>query len=191
MSIPAAPAHHAGTLSPEYALLGFLLDGPRHGYELHRRLVDDLGGVWHVSQSQAYSILKRLELSGDIAARRVQRRGQPPRQVLHLTAAGRRRFMSWLQGSGENSVRAIRLDFLTRMYFAERYLPDKASSIYAAQLEAADRAVRRLRALASATPASQTYNRLSIELRLRQMQLIRRWIGSIRTRLRRGARKKS
>jgi DNA-binding PadR family transcriptional regulator len=51
----------AGTLSPEFALLGFLLTGPQHGNDLHRHLRAELGHVWHLSQSQAYAILKRLE----------------------------------------------------------------------------------------------------------------------------------
>ena len=60
--------HHAGNLSPEYALLGFLVAGPSHGYNLHQHFLVELGHVWHLSQSQAYAILKRLENRGDISA---------------------------------------------------------------------------------------------------------------------------
>lgn len=48
-------------LSPEYALLGFLERPPAHGYELHQRLLEHLGEIWHVSLSQTYNILTRLE----------------------------------------------------------------------------------------------------------------------------------
>ena len=51
------------------ALLGYLYGGPSHGYDLHRRVMADLGEVWHLSQSQAYSILKRLEKQGEILGR--------------------------------------------------------------------------------------------------------------------------
>ena len=58
-------------LSPEYALLGLLDLQPMHGYELHQRLTKELGQIWHVSLSQAYNILKRLEhknlIYGDLA----------------------------------------------------------------------------------------------------------------------------
>src|SRR5690349_23848304 len=64
---------HAGNISPEFALLGFLIAGPSHGYDLHQRFVTELGQVWHLSQSQAYAILKRLEQRGDISARVVER----------------------------------------------------------------------------------------------------------------------
>ena len=60
-------SHYIGTLSPEMALLGQLYDSPGHGYDLHRTVVSDLGHVWHLSQSQAYAILKRLETQGDIS----------------------------------------------------------------------------------------------------------------------------
>ena len=53
-------SHHVGTLSPEMALLGQLYGSPGHGYDLHRKVFTDLGYVWHLSQSQAYAILKRI-----------------------------------------------------------------------------------------------------------------------------------
>ncbi len=48
---------HIGALSPEYALLGLLAQSPAHGYELYQILSADLSQVWHISLSQAYSIL--------------------------------------------------------------------------------------------------------------------------------------
>ena len=36
------------------ALLGLLAIRPDHGYELHQRLSNDLGQVWHISLSQTY-----------------------------------------------------------------------------------------------------------------------------------------
>jgi DNA-binding PadR family transcriptional regulator len=65
----ASKEHHTGNVSPEYALLGFLIAGPSHGYDLHQRFRVELGQVWHLSQSQAYAILKRLEQHGDISAK--------------------------------------------------------------------------------------------------------------------------
>lgn len=57
----ASGSPRSGNLSPEFALLGFLWAGSMHGYDLHRRMNEQLGHVWHLSQSQAYAILKRLE----------------------------------------------------------------------------------------------------------------------------------
>jgi DNA-binding PadR family transcriptional regulator len=56
-------------LSPEFALLGFLEQSPAHGYELHQRLMNDLGEIWHANLSQTYNILTRLENQGFIEGR--------------------------------------------------------------------------------------------------------------------------
>lgn len=57
-------SHHTAytaSRSPEFARLGFLAAGPpTHGYDLRRRLRDELGQVWHASQSQTCAILARL-----------------------------------------------------------------------------------------------------------------------------------
>ena len=83
-------------LSPEFAILGFLVAGPSHGYDLHQKFQVELGNVWHLSQSQAYAILKRLETRGDITSQQVEQDKLPPRQLLYITETGKRRFEEWL-----------------------------------------------------------------------------------------------
>lgn len=173
------PSHHSGTLSPEFALLGLLVERPSHGYDLHQRLVSELGKVWHLSQSQAYSIIKRLERRGDISARAVQRDKLPARQVLHVTAAGRRRFMGWLEAGAGTNARSIRLELLTRLYFANLRIPEKAAGIFSMQLAEIEKDIRRLEETLAELPPQQVYNRLSLDLRLRQMELIRQWMSEI------------
>ncbi len=180
MSIGGRHAHPRRVLSPEYALLGLLALGPSHGYDLHQKLMLDLGNVWHVSQSQAYSILKRLEERGDIAARTEQKGKLPRRQVHHITPAGRRRFRQWLDGAADSGARTVRLEFLTRLYFAAELFPQKVGGIYAAQDREVAAAIRKLRLLLSQVPESQTFNHMSLELRLRQMELVRLWLQEIR-----------
>src|SRR5258706_10847841 len=95
---------HSGNVSPEFALLGFLISGSSHGYDLHQRFVVELGHVWHLSQSQAYAILKRLEIRGDISAQVIEQEKLPARQMLSISAQGRRRFFEWLElGIGTNA----------------------------------------------------------------------------------------
>src|SRR5919108_1514929 len=111
----ASQYHHAGNVSPEFALLGFLIAGPSHGYDLHQRFVVELGYVWHLSQSQAYAILKRLENRGDISAHMIEQEKLPARQMLRITETGRRRFFEWLELGIGKTARSIRLEFLTRL----------------------------------------------------------------------------
>ena len=134
MSSEPPKPHHSGNVSPEFALLGFLVAGPDHGYDLHQRFVTELGYVWHLSQSQAYAILKRLENKGDISVHLVEQTKLPDRQRLRITPQGRRRFMDWLGRGAASNARGIRLEFLTRLYFSTLYTPEETGHIYATQL---------------------------------------------------------
>jgi DNA-binding PadR family transcriptional regulator len=173
--------HHTGNLSPEFALLGFLIAGSSHGYDLHQRLNVELGHVWHVSQSQAYAILKRLEQRGDISVHVVEQEKLPARQVLHITEAGRARFFEWLERGIGRNARSIRLEFLTRLYFTQIHRPENLAEIYDAQFSEIKSILQRLEQLLEHLPPEQTFNRLSLDLRLRQMRLIQNWIAEMRT----------
>ncbi len=169
----------SGSLSPEYALLGFLIAGQDHGYNLHQQILNELGWVWHLSQSQAYTILKRLENQGDVSARVVEQLKHPDRQVLRITAQGRRRFMHWLKEETAQNARAIRLEFLTRLYFSNRYTPADTRAIFTNQYSAVSRNLERLERLRLGLPDNQSYNLLSLDLRVRQLKLIREWMTEI------------
>lgn len=181
MSIHAPETHRSGNISPEFALLGFLLAGPDHGYDLHQRLVSELGHVWHLSQSQAYAILKRLENRGDIVVRLVEQDKLPDRQRLRISAQGRRRFMEWLVKGSASNARGIRLEFLTRLYFSNLYAPGDTAQIFAAQSAEISNNIERLESMLSQVPLDQPYNRLSVDLRLRQMKLILAWMAEVKT----------
>ena len=177
----AKKEHHSGNLSPEFALLGFLIEKPSHGYNLHQRLQTDLGQVWHLSQSQAYAILKRLESRGDISTRLMEQQKLPARQMLHITAAGRRRFFQWLETGIGATSRSIRLEFLTRLFFAQRYRPEILKEIHDAQASEVKKKIRQLEALIDHLTPEQSFNRLSLDLRLQQMRLVQDWMTAIRT----------
>jgi DNA-binding PadR family transcriptional regulator len=172
---------HSGNISPEYALLGFLIAGASHGYDLHQRFTIELGDVWHLSQSQAYAILKRLENRGDISTRLVEQDKLPARQILSITSAGRHHFMGWLKNGCGSNARSIRLEFLTRLYFSNLYTPENTTQIYAAQFAEIKNSIKRLDDLLAPLSPEQTYNRLSLDLRLRQMKLIQEWMVEIKT----------
>ena len=173
---------HTGNLSPEFALLGFLIASPSHGYDLHQHFIVELGHVWHMSQSQAYAILKRLEQRGDINAQIVEQDKLPARQVLRITSQGRRRFNEWMEDISINS-RSIRLEFLTRLYFARIYKPEKVSQTYEAQCDEIKLTIERLESLFTNLPPEQQFNYLSLDLRLLQMKLIQEWMMDVKTKI--------
>ena len=119
----------AATLSPEYVLLGFLNQRPAHGYDLHERIAQELGQIWHISLSQTYNILKRLEAKGYIIGALQAQEKAPARRRFRLTPIGRRRFEEWLTASAEPRARAIRVEFLTRLYFVYIANPKAARSL--------------------------------------------------------------
>lgn len=105
------------TISPEPALLGFLREGPMHGYDLHKQVVQQLGPVWHLGLSQMYAILKEYQARGWIRTVLAPQNGRPARKMLKLTSAGRRAFEAWMQQTARG-LREFRVDFFVRLYFA-------------------------------------------------------------------------
>jgi len=168
--------HDIGTLSPEMALLGQLYGGPGHGYDLHRKVITDLGQVWHLRQSQAYAILKRLEAQGEISMEKFPQEKLPARQLLHMTALGRSHFLEWLETPNGGSARAIRLEFVTRVYFLRMYMPEKLPQAFARQRKEAERHIRRLEKIRDELPEEQIFNRMSIEMRLKQLKSVLEWL---------------
>jgi len=168
--------HHIGTLSPEMALLGLLYKESGHGYDLHRTVNTELGHVWHLSQSQAYAILKRLEAQGDISVEKVPQEKLPSRQLLQMTDQGREKFLNWLNVPSGGSTRAIRMEFITRLYFLKMYFPKKITKAFEQQRTEADAHIQRLEATLAELPADQIYNRISLEMRLKQLKFVLEWL---------------
>jgi DNA-binding PadR family transcriptional regulator len=134
----------------ELAILGLLESRAMHGYEIRKRLRDELGQVSSVSFGSLYPALSRLErsgavaaeedagqaapvpmtgsLSGERAALRARRSstalGRRSRKVYRITEEGRRQFAELLAGDRAGAADDAR-SFGLRLAFA-RYLPPHA-----------------------------------------------------------------
>jgi PadR family transcriptional regulator, regulatory protein AphA len=177
--MPRSPISHRSR-SPEYALLGFLYLQPSHGYDLHRLLIKELGQTWYVSQSQTYAILKRLETQGYISSTTLEQEKLPAIQNLTISPAGRRRFKAWLEMPTGSSVRALRLEFITRLYFAQKLAPEGILLMLEAQVTEVQNALARLEAGLAVLPDGQKFNRLSLQLRIQQLKSILDWLVECR-----------
>ncbi len=103
----------------EIALLGFIRQGPQHGYQIHQMLSDPLGlgPIWKLKQSQLYALLGKLEKDGlTWGVLEPQAVARPPRRVFHLTRAGQVVFQKWLE-TPVDVPRAIRQEFMAKVYF--------------------------------------------------------------------------
>jgi DNA-binding PadR family transcriptional regulator len=169
---------YVGSLSPEFALLGLLSQGPAHGYELHQRLTTELGQVWHLSQSQIYNILNRLEGKGFIHGTLQEQDKLPAKRSFKLTEAGQQRFLDWLNLPSRSSVRAIRVEFTTRLYFALTISHELAHQLIDAQMTETQAGLERLKIRQAQVPSEQTFNWLGLDLRIRQLTSILEWLAS-------------
>ena len=171
-------SRYIGSLSPEYALLGLLAQGPAHGYELHQKLATDLGEIWHLSQSQIYNILNRLEGKGFIHGTLQEQDKLPAKRSFKLTEAGEQRFMDWLILPSRSSVRAIRIEFTTRLYFALSVNQEYAHQIIEAQMVETQAGLGRLKTVQAQVPPEQIINWIGLDLRIRQLTSIIEWLAS-------------
>src|SRR6476620_2714926 len=124
----------------KYAVLGFLIDQPMHGYELKRALSPALPPERRVNDGVLYPMLKRMEADGLISGRVEKRDGAPDRRVFHSTAAGRREFDTWLRSAIEEDDEVaydfmLGHPFLTKSLFFSRLSADEVARKLADQLE--------------------------------------------------------
>jgi DNA-binding PadR family transcriptional regulator len=171
----SAPKRNAA-LSPEYALLGFLAQHPAHGYDLHQQLNLHLGQIWHVSLSQAYNILNRLEANGFITGTVQEQDKLPDRRRFRLTATGRHRFESWLHTTSGCSTRAIRLEFTTRLFFTQLLKAESIPELVENQINETRGCLAHLQTMLADLPVEQQFNRLGLELRIRQLNSVIEWM---------------
>ena len=171
---------YTGSLSPEYALLGLLSQKPAHGYELHQCMLRDLGQIWHISLSQTYNILNRLEVQGFIRGDLQEQEKLPARRYFKLTESGRERFETWLNSASGCSVRLIRVEFTTRLYFARMRGSEFVSKLIAAQISETTACLQRLQVKLDSTPPEQIFNQLGLDLRVRQLSSMIAWLEECR-----------
>lgn len=169
-------------ISPEYLLMGFLDQQPMHGYDLHERIHHELGQIWHISLSQTYNILNRLEAEGFIKGEIEAQEKSPARHYFQLTVSGRRRFEEWLNTPTKPSVRTIRVEFLTRLYFAYTTRPALINELINSQISNIQAGLVHIQTLHHELDPSQIFNQIGLELRIRQLDSVIRWLEDCRLR---------
>jgi DNA-binding PadR family transcriptional regulator len=107
-------------LNPTAAsLLGFLLEGPRTGWDLARDVRKGIGNFWNVTQSQVYRELRTLEERGLVSAE--PSTGSRERRPHAITDSGREAFRAWIAlPPGEE---LIRFPLLLSVYFKQHVDP--------------------------------------------------------------------
>jgi hypothetical protein len=85
--------------------------------------------------------------------------------------------LKWLDAPSGGSTRAIRMEFITRLYFMKTYFPEKIAPAIDQQRAEANVHIQRLEKTLAELPDEQIYNRMSLELRLKQLHLVLEWLA--------------
>ena len=88
-------------MSLRYALLAILRVGPLSGYDLQKQFSQSVGHVWHAPDSQIYPELRRMEEAGLVEGEDQLRGERGRRRVYHVTDAGDRAFVEWMNAPME------------------------------------------------------------------------------------------
>ncbi len=139
--------------------------------------MDQFNNIWHASQSQTYNILNRLEAQGYIESKVVEQEKLPPRQRLQLSALGKARFETWLAQPTNPSVHAIRVEFITRLYFTRLYYPERVYEMIQAQTRTVQGGIDQLHQQLDCIEQAQTFNHLALELRLELLESVVSWLA--------------
>jgi PadR family transcriptional regulator, regulatory protein AphA len=159
--------------SPQSVLLGFLMLGPRHPYDLHQEFERELGRVWHIGQSHLYAYLKQLAEAGLATVKTEAQSNRPSRNVYQITPAGQETFFTWLHQPTQH-VRQIRLEFLARLYFFRRLAVPGLEQLVADQKALLQSRVESLGHAIAET--DDEYWRLVLEFRQSEMETVIRWL---------------
>lgn len=162
-------------LTPDETILGLLASQPQHGYQLLDIFSNpqQLGGIWKLSTSQLYAVLKRLQQRALIVGNERVSENAPPRTEFSVTPEGTQYLQRWLHDPAPSaSVRRVRVEFLSRLYIAQ-LLQQPCKGIIATQRHSCQQELARLTATLT---HGRTTSDLAFELVIAQLEAILKWI---------------
>ncbi len=159
--------------------LGFLMSGPAHGYDLHHRVAQELGPIWHIGMGHLYNALRDLEREGRVQSTLVPQADRPPRKVYTITPAGQEDFLAWVRRPVP-AVRDIRAEFLAKLYFLRALGLEGWTELVEAQRALLSARLTQLEAQYARTDPAAFYH-LVLDLRRRQTRAALEWVESLTT----------
>lgn len=161
----------------EYALLGFLVEGPCHGYDLHKRLTDPngIGMIWGVKIANMYAQLEKLARKGYLSGKIQTSDQRPARTEYSLTSAGKEEFERWLFQLVEHP-RDFRHEFMARIYFLSLYQPAMLDDLVDRQLKVCRHWLSNTRDKEDALSQPGSFSQLTYHFRVSQIQSMIDWL---------------
>lgn len=161
-----------GSMALHEVLCALLLRGPSHGYELQATLGAELGQLWETRASHLYLTLGRMQRDGLVVTSRQRQDNLPDRQLVRLTAAGRRSAEGWLAASSGGQ------DLVVRLAVARLVVPDHVERMAGVAAEDRRRALQRLRSMRRSV--SEGFQPEALEFEIRRVEGELRWASMVR-----------
>jgi len=159
--------------SSEYVLLGALMSGPRHGYEIMRFTEKALGGTWFVGTSQLYALLKRLEQQGLVRSTLEHQDARPAKRNFTITVDGKDAFLKWLHEPTPH-VRDFRIEFMAKLFFYYHLSIPDGKKLVDVQMELLQTV--RLKIKQNHAAEADPYNRLVYGFKLATVEARLKWL---------------
>ena len=168
-------------LSLEYILLGFLCQGPIHGYDLYKKInnFEGISLVWHIKQSQLYALLEKLEEDGLLTSNMVPGEAHLMRKEYQVTPVGRQSFLAWVT-SPVSHGRDMRQEFLAKLFFAQKSGVEVSLELIGEQKMLSTEWLASLHISYSNTTEEQRYERMIFQYRISQTQAMLEWLDFCR-----------
>lgn len=164
-------------MNPTYVLLGLLLKGEQHGYELKRTIDQECAPFWKLDWGQLYRSLAKMKRQRWIKLQTKPRARSKKRKVYAITAAGRHVCKDWL-----NEPASDYGEFLIKLYVAESVRFPTVQLMQAQQQVLDDERAARQNKLHDAQLQGNTGRIMLAQAALREIEnrltIIKAWSGS-------------
>ena len=170
----------------EYIILGLLKSQPMHGYEMFQKFENSsLGEILHLEMNQMYAFIKKLEKLGYIETTSEPQETRPPRRIHALTQSGKDIFQEWLTQPVEKP-RDIRIIFLLKLYFMQKYMPSAMSGLIDQEISACNTFLQHLEAkhTGDASTSEDTFfDQIVLRSRIHQTRALLEWMQELQATL--------
>lgn len=142
-------------MSLEVAILGFLAERPRSGYDLKTRcFAGPISVIWTADQAQIYRTLERLRASGLVTATRRRQSARPDRRIFEITHAGREELAA--RSAVPQPLTPLRDSFLVGLMFSVDCTDAELLHVLEVRRAEHQAALDRLRQQAAAVASDET-----------------------------------
>jgi len=164
-------------MSIKHAMLGLLVSGPQHGYELKSAYEAELSPSAQLNFGQVYTTLDRLAETGLVSSQVVVQEGRPDKTVYALTDKGKQELLEWLHTPSKHEL-DLRNETFLKLLLARRLPEGKPLEVLARERRAC---FERLRELTDARAEAETRKaglpaRLILDLGILRLEAFIKWL---------------